>query len=231
MVSIIACTERPSFMNNVFANYERQSYKNKEMIIVLNRDDMDINKWRRKASQYKNVSVYQVPQRYQLGKCLNFGIQRAKHSIIAKFDDDDYYGRYYLVESVNKMRRQNVPVIGKNACFIYFEPKKALMLYRGGGQNRYRGMIKGGTLMFKKSVWNNVKFNEKKLHGSDVAFLSGCRKKGYKIYSVSKYNYVCVRRKNVNSHTQKTSTKEYMGRCKLVRYTNRYIPYVAKKVL
>ncbi|WP_132415786.1 glycosyltransferase [Paenibacillus albiflavus] len=231
MVSIIVCTERPSFMNNIFANYERQSYKNKEMIIVLNRDDMDIKKWRRKASQYKNVSVYRVPQRYQLGKCLNYGIQRAKHSIIAKFDDDDYYGRYYLVESVNKMRRQNVPVIGKNTCYLYFEPKKALMLYREGGENRYLDIIKGGTLVFKKSVWRNVKFNEKKLHGSDVAFLRGCRKRGYKIYSVSKYNYVCVRRKDVNSHTQKTSTKEYMGRCKLVRSTTHYIPYVTKKVL
>lgn len=231
MVSIIACTERPSFMNNLFANYERQSYKDKEMIIVLNRDDMDIDKWRRKASQYKNVSVYRVPQKYQLGKCLNYGIQRAKHSIIAKFDDDDYYGRYYLEESVNKMRRQNVPVIGKGACFIYFEPRKALMLFRGSRQNQYQGFIKGGTLMFKKSVWSNVKFNEKKLHGSDVAFLRGCKKRGYKIYSVSKYNYVCIRRKDVNSHTQKTSTEEYMRRCKLVRNTTRYIPYVTKKVL
>lgn len=218
-------------MNNVFANYKRQSYKHKEMIIVLNRDNMDINKWRRKASRYKNVSVYRVPQRYQLGKCLNYGIQRARHSIIAKFDDDDYYGRYYLVESVNKMRRKNVPVIGKNACFIYFEPQRALMLYRGSGQNQYRGLIKGGTLMFKKSVWRNVKFNERKLHGSDVSFLRGCRKRGYKIYSVSKYNYVCVRRKDISSHTQKTSTKKYMARCKLVRHTKRFIPYVTKKVL
>lgn len=218
-------------MNNIFANYKRQSYKNKEMIIVLNRDDMNMNQWRRKARQYKNVSVYRVPQRYQLGKCLNYGIQKAKHSIIAKFDDDDYYGRYYLAESVNKMRRKKVFVIGKTACFIYFEPKKALMLYRERGENRYHPNIKGGTLMFKKSVWNKVKFNEKKLHGSDVAFLRGCRKQGYKIYSVSKYNYVCVRRKDVNSHTQKTSTKKYMARCKLVKYTKRYIPYVTKKVL
>ncbi|WP_052339600.1 glycosyltransferase family 2 protein [Gorillibacterium massiliense] len=231
MVSIVVCTERPSFMNNVFENYERQSYKDKELIIVLNRDDMDINKWRRKASQYKNVSVYRVPQRYEVGKCLNYGIERAKHSIIAKLDDDDYYGRYYLEEAVNKMHRHNVPVIGKNASFIYFESKKALMLYRGGGQNRYRSRIKGGTLTFKKYVWRNVKFNEKMLHSTDVAFLRGCRKRGYKIYSASQYNYVCVRREDVNSHTQKLSTKEYMGKCKLVRHTTDYIPYVTKKVL
>ncbi len=217
-------------MDNVFENYERQRYKDKEMIIVLNRDDMDINKWRKKASQYKNVSVYQVPQKYKLGKCLNYGIERAKHSIIAKFDDDDYYGRYYLEESVNKMHSHNVPVIGKNGCFIYFEPKKALMLFRGGRQDRYQGFIKGGTLMFKKYVWKNIKFNEKKRHGSDVAFLSGCRKRGYKIYSVSKYNYVCVRREDVKSHTQKTPTEEYMDRCKLVKHTTDYIPYVTKKV-
>jgi glycosyltransferase involved in cell wall biosynthesis len=201
------------------------------MIIVLNRDDMDINKWRRKARKYKNVSVYRVPQKYNLGKCLNYGIRRARHRIIAKFDDDDYYGRYYLKESIKKMRKRKVSVIGKNASFIYFKAKKALMLFRGGGQNQYQQNIKGGTLLFKKSVWKKVKFNEKKVHGSDVAFLRGCRKRGYKIYSVSKYNYVCVRRKNVKSHTQKTSTKIYMARCKLIRYTRRYIPFVNKKVL
>jgi glycosyltransferase involved in cell wall biosynthesis len=233
LVSIIACTEKPSYMNNIFANYARQSYQHKELIIVLNRDDMDIRKWIRKARQYKNVSICRVPQKYQLGKCLNYGIQRAKHSVIAKLDDDDYYGSYYLQESINKMHRQRVSVIGKHACFIYFEAKKALMLYRGGGQNQYRAgrgaNVKGGTLMFRKSVWNKVKFNERKLHGSDVAFLADCRRRGYKIYSVSKYNYVCVRRKNVHSHTQKTSTAEYMARCKLVKFTNRYIPLVTKK--
>jgi hypothetical protein len=231
LVSIVACTERPSFMNNIFANYARQSYEHKELIIVLNRDNMDIRKWKRKARQYKNVSIYRVPERYQLGKCLNYGIRRAKHSIIAKFDDDDYYGRYYLQESINKMRTQRVSVIGKRACFIYFEAKKALMLYNGGGQNQYRRTVKGGTLMFRKSVWGKVKFNERKLHGSDVAFLRGCRRRGYKIYSVSKYNYVCIRRKNVHSHTQKTPTREYMARCKLVKFTKRYLPFVYKKTL
>ena len=61
MVSIIACTMRSSYMDNIFDNYERQTVKNKEMIIILNRDDMDFRKWRRRARKYHNVKVHKVP--------------------------------------------------------------------------------------------------------------------------------------------------------------------------
>src|ERR1700730_13001262 len=51
-ISIIACTMRPEFINNIFANYNRQSYKNKELIIILNHDDIDIDKVKIKAMLY-----------------------------------------------------------------------------------------------------------------------------------------------------------------------------------
>ncbi|PZE21646.1 glycosyltransferase family A protein [Paenibacillus xerothermodurans] len=230
MVSIIACSMRPSYMKNVFANFERQTYKNKEMIIVLNRDDMDKEKWEKKASKFENVRVYQVPERYRLGRCLNYGIRRAKYDIIAKFDDDDYYGPDYLKEVARPLLQGKASVVGKNASYIYFAGRRALMLYRRGGEHQYRRNVKGGTLTFKKRVWRKVKFNEKKRHGSDVAFLRGCRKRGYKIYSVSRYNYVCIRRRNTRSHTQKTGTRKYMARCRFIRRTKRYVPLVTKRI-
>lgn len=230
MVSIITATMRPEFMKNIFRNYKRQRYKKKELIIILNRDNMDINYWRNQASQYKNISVYQVPEIYKLGKCLNYGIKKAKHKVIAKFDDDDYYSPYYLTESMNALRKRKAPVVGKYTTYIYFEGKKALMLYRLKGERKFRRFLKGGTLVFRKYVWKHVKFNEKKLHGSDVAFIRGCRRRGYKCYSVSKYNYVCVRRKDTSSHTQKTSTKKYMARCKLVKRTSKYTRIITKKI-
>ena len=57
-ISIIACTMRPEFINNIFANYNRQSYKNKELIIILNHDDIDIDKVKIKAMLYTFVQKY-----------------------------------------------------------------------------------------------------------------------------------------------------------------------------
>ncbi|QMV40785.1 glycosyltransferase [Cohnella cholangitidis] len=105
MVSIITCTMRNSFMPNVFKNYENQKVRKKELIIILNQDDMDIEEWKKEAKKYNNAFVYQLPERYNLGKCLNFGIQAANYDIVAKFDDDNYYGRYYLTEAMDALKK------------------------------------------------------------------------------------------------------------------------------
>ncbi|MGM1048179.1 MAG: glycosyltransferase [Bacillota bacterium] len=228
MVSIIMCTMRPTFIDNIFENYKRQRVEKKEMIIILNRDDMDIKYWRKRAKKYKNVFVYRVAEKYNLGACLNYGIRKAKYDIIAKFDDDDYYAPNYLKESLAALARKKASVVGKHTSYVYFEEKKALMLFRDGGENKYRRKVKGGTLVFRRDVWNKVKFDEQQVNGSDSDFLRKCKRKGYRIYSVSNNNYVCIRRRNIQSHTQKTSTRGYMDKCKLVCYTTNYIPRITR---
>lgn len=230
MACIIACTMRSSYMDNIFLNYERQDWKRKELIIILNRNSMDLKKWRERAKQFKNVRVYKLPQRYTLGRCLNWAIAKAKDSIIAKFDDDDYYAPQYLRESIYALKKGKAPIVGKHTSYVYFEEKKALMVYRAGRENKYRGKVKGGTLVFKKSVWRKVKFPVNRVAGSDAHWLSHCLQAGFKVYSVSKNNYVCVRRKNTRSHTQKRSTRSYMKRCRLVRRTRNFIPFITRKV-
>lgn len=228
MVSIICCTMRPSFLENVFSNYNRQSFTDKEMIIILNQDDMDIDRWKEEAKKYNNVSVYQLSEKCQLGKCMNYGIEKARYSIIAKFDDDDYYAPDYIKEAVHTLRTKKASIVGKHTSFLFFEEKKALMLFRDGGEKKYRRHIKGGSLLFYKSVWKKVKFNEQLVHASDADFLRRCKRKDYRIYSSSKFNYVCIRRKDISSHTQKKSTEEYMSQCKLIKYTNDYPPLITK---
>jgi glycosyltransferase involved in cell wall biosynthesis len=217
-------------MSNVFKNYENQKYRKKELIIILNQDDMDIEEWKTEARKYNNVYVYQVPERYNLGKCLNFGIQAANYDIVAKFDDDNYYGRYYLTEAMDALKKnRRVSVVGKHTSFIYFEEKEALMIFRKGGEDQYQRKIKGGSFVFRKSVWDDVKFNEVEQQRIDVDFLERCKKKRYKIYSVSKYNYVCVRRADTDSHTQKISTEAYMAKCVPVARTTNFIPHIMKR--
>lgn len=228
MLTVIACTMRSSHMNQVFSNFNRQSHKNKQMIIILNKDDMDINQWKKRASKYpKNkIRVYQLPQRYKLGKCLNYAISKAKGGIITKFDDDDYYGRNYLKESVLALKKNKGSIIGKTTAFLYFEEKNALMVFRAGSENKRTRSVKGGTLLFKKTLWKKVKFPENRFVGTDSEWIRRCRIRGYKVFSVSKKNYVCIRRRDISSHTQKKSTKRYMSFCKLVARTRKYIPYV-----
>jgi len=112
-VSIIVCTMRQSCMKNVFDNYSRQNYNNKEMIIVLNNNKMDLSKWQKQSNLYKNVKVFQLDEKITLGTCMNYGISQSSHDVIAKFDDDDYYGPKYLLDSVKAFQRHDADVIAK----------------------------------------------------------------------------------------------------------------------
>ncbi|WP_263576158.1 glycosyltransferase family 2 protein [Paenibacillus terricola] len=228
MITVIACTMRASYMDNLFDNYDRQLWKDKRMIIVLNNDKMDIEAYRQRASQYPDneVRIFKLPQRYKLGKCLNYAIKLADDGIIAKFDDDDYYGPKYLKEAARAIKNGKGPIVGKHTAFLYFEAKRALMVFRSGGERRYRRSVKGGTLVFRKSVWNRVPFPEFKQSGTDSGWLGRCFRRGIRIYSMSKRHYVCIRRANNNSHTQKKSTRLYMSQCRLVRKTKYYSRYV-----
>jgi cellulose synthase/poly-beta-1,6-N-acetylglucosamine synthase-like glycosyltransferase len=230
VVTIIACSMRPSFMKNVFENYLRQTVEEKEMIVVLNKDDMHLAKWRRRAKKYPNVRVFKVKEKFHLGKCLNFAIRKAKYDIIAKFDDDDYYGPDYLKESLKAMTEKDAPIVGKRTSYLYFEGKRALMIYRRGSERKFVSKVKGGTLVFLKSVWRKVKFPEKRRAGSDARFLLNCNKAGFRVYSVSRANYVCIRRKDTGSHTQRKPTSAYMRSCKLIRRTSNFIPRVTKAI-
>ncbi len=191
-------------MENVFANYSNQLWKEKELIIILNNDKINPKKWQEKALHYNNVSIFQIPQTKTLGQCLNYGVAKAKYDIIAKFDDDDYYSPYYLTEAMAAFRKHRPELVGKGSTFIYFEKGSILAKRKIGTENRLgKSFIFGGTIMFKKSLWKKIKFPSIKGAGTDQAFLRKCKIRNIRTYTTSKFNYVYIRRRNPRSHTFK----------------------------
>ena len=113
LISIITCTKRENFIENVYENYQRQEWQDKELIIILNNNAMSLKKWQTKAKSYENVSVYQLSEAISLGNCLNFGIEQSKYDYIAKFDDDDYYSPKYLTQAMSELRGREHLLLGK----------------------------------------------------------------------------------------------------------------------
>ena len=131
----------------------------KELIIVLNRDDMDIEKWQEQAKNYWNVSVYQLPEETTLGECLNYGIKKAKYAFIAKFDDDDYYGPHYLTHAMKAFEKTDTSLVVKKTVYMYFEKDKTLAVHVPGEENKFvTGGVKGATLLFRKEICHIVNF-------------------------------------------------------------------------
>lgn len=166
-VSVVTCTNRPRFFNQIIRNYKRQLYKNKELIILLNKESMKLSDYRRKVRSYPNIKVYKVPQKFTLGRCLNNAVSKAKYRFIAKFDDDDYYSPYYLREQMRALRRSGATIVGKTAHLKYFRGKRLLAMTFPKKRHRFAKFVTGGTLLFKKRVYRAVRFKNI-THGEDV---------------------------------------------------------------
>lgn len=75
-VSVIVCTQRPFFVENILENYAKQEWGTKELIVILNNDEIDINEWQEKIEQYPNLQVYQLSEQTSLGECLNYAVKK-----------------------------------------------------------------------------------------------------------------------------------------------------------
>lgn len=214
-VTVITCTRRPDSLNNIFENYYRQKQKIKELIIILHDNSMDQNKWSEEGSKFDNVRIFQMDESISLGKCLNFAAARAAFNIIAKFDDDDYYGPKYLTDSIKAFYEVEADVIGKLTSYVYFQKEQILAIRHMGNENCYVKRIDGPSLIFKKSVLLKVKFRDIS-RGEDNWFCKDCIKKGIKIYSVNHFHHIYMRHANNEDHTWNIENEKLLNMCRIV---------------
>ncbi len=224
-ISIITCTNRKENIKNIFNNYDRQKFKPKELIIILNKDNIDLDKCKQISSKYNNVSIYKVDQLKSLGYCLNFAIKKSKYHIIAKFDDDDYYGPSYISNSIKAFKKTNAHVVGKASTLVYFKQNNVLAIRSPHNENKYVKFVNGSTLLFNKDIFNSVRFKNTNI-AEDVYFCRDCHRKGIRIYSTDIYDHVYIRNYKKKNHTWKISDKTFINKyCTVIKHTDNYIQY------
>jgi Uncharacterized protein conserved in bacteria len=223
-VSVITCTTRINNMNNVFRNFQQQAWQEKELIVILNRDDLQKSEWRKRAKEFDNIYIYQLPEKKPLGKCLNYAVAKAKYDYIAKFDDDDYYAPNYLVDAMHAFRYSDADIVGKHAYYSYAENIQALTLRFARYENQFVRFVAGPTLLIKKEVFNKVKWPNKD-RGEDTEFLKECHANGFKIYSTDKYNF-CYIRSIPENHTWGIGGLEFLQKGSICLYTSDFKTHV-----
>lgn len=225
-VSIITSTVKPKFIDNVFENFARQKWEKKELIVILNKDDMDINLWKKKAEFYKNVAVYQLSEEMTLGECLNFGIEKSQHRYVAKFDDDDYYASDYLTQAMEAFEKTDAAIVGKRTIYMYFEKEKILTICSKGHENRFtKKILKGGTIVLDKTHYSKIKFPSLNL-GEDVGIQRLCIEKGLKMFATDRRNFSCIRHDD-STHTSHKVNEDLLKKNKFIAQTDDFKEYLS----
>lgn len=210
--SIITVTSRKFCIDNLIQNYLIQNFKHKELIIIINNDSIPISNFNKYTSLYENINVYKLPEKITLGECLNFGINKSNFNYIAKFDDDDYYGPYYLDEAYNIFSNYDCEVVGKYKTFSYFEKFNKLMLLKDEIENTYTNTIMGSTICFNKYIVEKVQFRHVSIK-EDYLFSNDCLNNGYKLFASSRFNHIVFKHADNNKHTFKSNISLLIKRC------------------
>ncbi|MGP0584400.1 glycosyltransferase [Paenibacillus timonensis] len=210
-VSIITCTKRRIGMDTLFRNYSRQEHPHKELIVILNHPSLRLSEYELAARRFPNVRIVSVPGSVSLGACLNLGVKLAKHPLIAKFDDDDYYAPRYLTDGVRTLHKTQADIVGKRAHYMQLSGEPRLLFRYPAMTCRYVPLVQGATLLVRRQVFKRVRFPDRN-RGECVQFCTSCLAKGYKIYAGSPRHFLAIRQRNSKDHTWIVSDKALLKR-------------------
>lgn len=230
MVSVITCTKRGQFLEQAVENFTRQTFSQKELLIVINKDEIDADYWKGRLEKFPHIHVLKREEDVTLGECLNDAAALAKYPILAKFDDDDYYSPDYLSHSLQVMKETGASVAGKAAIFVYFQLDKLLTLFRAQAGQQFlkkkpREFLAGATLLFKKEVWEQVGFRSLNT-GEDVEFQRDCLNDGFKLYSGSCYDFAAIRYGSGHKHTWAVPDEVFRKHSRPIAFVEDYGKYV-----
>lgn len=200
LVSLILVTMRPHLLVDIRAMLDQQTCTNTEIIIALHGHAIRSLTAAQQAALAGARVVMELPGDWSLGRCLNAAVSEARGDFIAKIDDDDLYGPHYLEETVAHLLRGDGAVVGKAEIYVYLEGSGVVLLWRPGLSHKRLKFIAGATLACARSLALRTPFRDVSL-GEDSCFLEDCRSAGQIIYATSRRHYMCVRRRDVETHT------------------------------
>ncbi len=221
-VSVVTVTNRPSQLENVVSNYQRQAYQDRELIVVLNDDSFSLPGVRETLAAVPNARVFQRPESSTLGECLNHAIDQSSYEYIAKFDDDDYYGEHYLTDALNAFLYCEAEIVGKRCYYAYVQNQRCLALRFSGFEHRHVKFVSGATLVVRRDLFEEHRFPEDVPRGVDTQFQRACVDSGIGVYSTDRFNFTANRLKSTDGHTWQISDEEFLEKCHTVAYLDDY---------
>ncbi len=193
-LSGVLVSMRPELVADAARRFAAQTHPRKELIIGCHRFSAhEVSGALSALEDLLPIRVLEFDGSRSLGQCLNLSIEQASGSLIAKIDDDDFYGPHYLEDAVQANRYAEASLIGKGATFTYLESSGETVLRRPEISDRfYDGSPSGASLVFERYLWERTPFPHRTL-GEDLAFIDGVKLLGIRPFATTPYEFVYYR--------------------------------------
>lgn len=199
-VSAIVSTNRPEFVRHAIDSAAKQKNVDTELILLTHGFEENENELRAFSVDLglENFTLLSSPQSDPLGLCLNKLVAASSGDVVANFDDDDFYGDYYLHDSLNAMKFSNADLVGKFATYMYSEDEDIVTLRNPGKEYMFTDFVTGATFVGRREVFTQNPFLPIS-KGEDSRFLLSVEQSGAKIFAGDRFNFMQIR--GSHSHT------------------------------
>lgn len=219
-VSVLLATNRPQRIDHAIAQVARQAWRPLQLVVVLHGLQLEpaaVAERVRRAG-IDDVVVLCAEESLSLGACLNLALDAADGEVLAKMDDDDFYGEHYLADLVNAFQFADAPIVGKCAHFSHVATSGATMLRFPKLEHTYVEHVKGATMVAKADVLRELRWDDVR-YGEDNALFARVRAEGIKVYSADRFSFVAVRHAGEHGHTWAVSEGRLMSTAGSVSYS------------
>ena len=199
-ISSVLITKRPQLLNDCLESFRKQSWPNKELVLILNTGSVpdDLPELR------ENEHVMALPQAANIGECLNRAINFSTGRYWAKMDDDDFYSCTYLEETVNYYHSTQADLVGRSSTFFYFsgwdETHGRFNIAMKNNQFLASGHVSGATLT-GDSQFQKTPFSFKDRNSADSNWITRVINSGHCMFCGDSTSLVVFRSKDESKHT------------------------------
>jgi hypothetical protein len=193
-VTALVATKRPANLAAVLATVAAQAGVDVQLALLAHGFEPDAAALRRQAADLglADVVVLAEPAATPLGTCLNRLVAVADGGLVAKLDDDDYYGPNYLGDLADALGYSGADLVGKAARYVWLEAAGVTLLARPWLEHVFTPSVPGATFLLPRAVAAEVGFPPLPTR-EDAEFLARLRAAGGRIFSADRFNF-CVRR-------------------------------------
>lgn len=209
-ISVVCSTNRPAHLLHLVQQVGGQADVEVQLVLVAHGFDADNRRIRHDAAEagISELIVTSAPVEWSLGECLNAAVERADGEVVAKFDDDDIYGEYYLLDQVNALRFSGADLVGKQASYAYLTRQEAIVLRNPEREHRWTSFVAGPTFVAPAATFKAAQFPAV-TRGEDTEMLAGLTRDGARIYSADRFNFVQIR--GAGRHTWTVDDNELLA--------------------
>ncbi len=198
LVSVLLMSRRPQNLPFAMAQVARQRGVDLEVVLVVHGAAVDHPAVvAATAGHDLDVRVLTVSRDTPFGTGLDTGLRACRGDLVAKWDDDDWYGPHHLADACLALEYSGSDAVGSRPRFVHHEQTQTTVV-RAGRTERFVQHVTGGSCVYRADAIRSIGWRPV-TRLVDLTLSRGIMQNGGRLYVTHGLGY-CLRR-HAGDHT------------------------------